>query len=233
MQRHVEEGMRPPSRSRYQRSPPSPASSTRRRRTGPCPACCSIASSQSGKNHAAMCLTASSRKPSTPVVSRYHLPQSVTSLRTSWLWKSRSRPSGRRSCRAQAPPRRRTLALEEVDRVPLVGRPRRSRRRRSALALHSNARVLAPAAREVEVGVGLESRAGCRGRSCGRPAGNGVASTSSAASPPMRWFRTRRRRRPGVPPSCRALTAARYSSFVPYLVRTLPFWSNSPRSYMS
>ena len=30
-----------------------------------------------------------------------------------------------------------------------------------------------------------------------------------------------------------AFTAARYSSFVPYLVRTVPFWSNSPRSYVS
>ncbi len=52
----------------------------------------SISSSHWGKNQAEMCFTASRRKPSTPVVSRYHLPQAVTSSRTSWLWKSRSAP---------------------------------------------------------------------------------------------------------------------------------------------
>jgi len=33
-----------------------------------------------------------------------------------------------------------------------------------------------------------------------------------------------------IPASCTARTAARNSSRVPYFVRTLPFWSNSPRS---
>jgi len=45
----------------------------------------SISSSHCGKNEAEMCFTASSRNPSTPVVSRYHLPQARDLVRTSWL----------------------------------------------------------------------------------------------------------------------------------------------------
>ena len=55
------------------------------------------------------------------------------------------------------------------------------------------------------------------------------ASTVSQASAPMRWFSTMSANT-ARPAFCMARMAARYSSFVPYFVGTVPFWSNSPRS---
>ena len=59
-----------------------------------------------------------------------------------------------------------------------------------------------------------------------------TATTFSVASPPMRWFSTMSANT-WMPALWNAEMALRYSSFVPYFVRTVPFWSNSPRSYMS
>ena len=58
------------------------------------------------------------------------------------------------------------------------------------------------------------------------------AHTGSQASAPMRWFSTTSAST-CMPAPFRAATASRYSWRVPYFVRTLPFWSNSPRSYRS